>query len=87
MNLALTVKPAGMILLKNLQKYYVEWAVLMYTFISSMNFTGEPERRPGSTRVNFAVDIDIVLLDTEAIRVLRRALSIFIELNMKPKGK
>ena len=56
-------------------------------FIFSMTFTGQPERILGTTRITIAVNIDIVNIDTEAIRVLRSALSIFSELSIKPNGK
>ena len=52
-----------------------------------MTFTGEPERSPGTTRVIHAVEIDIDVPSTEAIRVLFRALSIFSDWSEKPKGK
>lgn len=52
-----------------------------------MTFTGQPERILGTTRITIAVNIDIVNINTEAIRVLRDALSIFSELRIKPNGK
>ena len=52
-----------------------------------MTFTGQPERSPNTTRITIAVNIDIVNIDTKAIRVLRNALSIFSDLSIKPNGK
>ena len=53
----------------------------------SMTFTGEPERILGTTRITIAVNIDIVNINTEAIRVIRTALSMFSEWSIKPNEK
>ena len=49
--------------------------------IFSMSFPGQPESSPGSTRVTIDVEITIFVLDTEALRVLFRALRAFSEWN------
>ena len=71
------------------QPFAKVWCTWIFSdvFIFSMTFTGQPERSPNTTRITIAVNIDIVNIDTKAIRVLRNALSIFSDLSIKPNGK
>ena len=86
MNSALSAPLAGITWLNILQMHDAE-RFFSDLFIFSLNFTGEPQRRPGSTRFTITVEINIDVTTTEAIRVLLRALSIFSEWSVKPKEK
>ena len=57
----------------------VEGVFFSDVFIFSLNFTGEPESRPGTTRMAINVTINVFLPDTDAIRFLFRALKAFNE--------
>ena len=65
---------------------YAEQRISSKILIFSLEFTGEPAQAQG-TRVTIAVDIDIIVQNTEAIRVIRTALSMFSEWSIKPNEK
>ena len=53
--------------------------VFSKVFIFSMEFTGEPESIPGTTRITVDVDITIIILNADAVRLLFRILPLFSE--------
>ena len=67
-----------MALFKFLQNLSVQ-GVFSDITIFSMVFRGEPESTPGTTRVRIDVEIEILVQDTNAVRVLFRALRVFSE--------
>ena len=60
-------------------KIYLSKVLLSDITIFSMVFRGEPESSQGTTRVTIDVQINILVQDTDAVRVLFKALRVFSE--------